>query len=113
VSERPLHVQVAEALGCKLVPLGNGLACGCHATKPQHGCYGEIFHYDTDWSATGPLIEKYRIEGESCGDSGWIAWYFDSNFDDKTADDDIRGDGETFLIAVCNLILALGVAGKL
>lgn len=74
----------------------------------------EVFHYDTDWSVTGPLIEKFKIgvgvpDNEhliaSCGE-----WYAISphNYEDGPQE-----YGETPLIAICRLILALKEAGKL
>lgn len=117
--EKPLHVRVAEALGCswpKHYIDGDAWHCRC-------GCYehaggddsdsSEIFRYDTDWSATGPLIEKYSISVtrtwkamlEDIPGDNWIACIKDAN----------RGfaDGPTPLVAVCNLLLKLHAAGKL
>jgi hypothetical protein len=126
---KPLHVQVAEALGTKLVPMtltskdAPPVFQGWMAVaSPYH--LEQIPRYDTDWSATGPLIEKYRINigapspQDSCvwvnrpadGDPALRMW-------DSTTEmlgcADIAVEGETPLIAVCHLILALSKAGKL
>ncbi len=117
--EKPLHVRVAEALGCKLFlqrqtpdSLPSYWRCGCH---PQaHGNILGIWPYDTDWSATGPLIEKYKMTVENvCGtlasygnSAEWRA-YVANAFGPKPV------YGTTPLIAVCHLILALKEAGKL
>lgn len=124
----PLHVRVAEALGCKIQAPRAGWdewRCGCpekeyerpHATHGIHrdcchdreglGCdHDPMARYDTDWSATGPLIEKYGIALEANGRE-WEAWTGPNEFMDTWA------DGPTPLIAVCNLLLALKEAGRL
>lgn len=118
----PLHVQVARALGCKLkkvvyAPGGEDVwSCDCPGFDhmPDEGAY--VFRYDTDWAATGPLIEKYGVELHPCVQgyncsvpdhaTTWEATkVIDSCPWDKT--------GPTPLIAVCNLILALKEAGEL
>jgi hypothetical protein len=126
---RPLHVRVAEALGCHPVELKYGPEgqwdCGCtgypHAAHTIHddchdyeglGCEErELAHYDLDWAATGPLIEKYEIMLVP-------AWRLDgkANFWDAVAGvlPEGRGmEGDTPLLAVCHLLLALKEAGKL
>lgn len=130
---RPLHVRVAEALGwTDLAPMDNprpphGQGCPCHSDwEGWHAGYlgpgtltprpsGQGLHpvsrYDTDWSATGPLIEQYGITlirvpapwmlGRPDGQP-WEAYR-----------DDIKMFGETALLAACRLIVALHSAGKL
>jgi hypothetical protein len=135
--ERPLHVRVAEALGCKPEGGPDEWLCGCK--DRTHGVGGPCRHpwevpaYDTDWAATGPLIERYGItieaperhcddpEGHDC--LQWKAYHPDSCFKchkypeppcaSGECDLDPRGAGAAPLIAVCNLILALHEAGKL
>jgi hypothetical protein len=110
----PLHVQVAEALGwtywsadgraaTHCVPPGTELDVSDNpvVALPLH----EIPHFDTDWSATGPLIERYEID----------VWRSARMW--KAAPDTpggtIVGRGTTPLIAICHLILALKADGKL
>lgn len=108
----PLHVKVAEALGLRWEHKLLGTRWH-HLTD-----YGLDAHpdkepqrFDTDWSATGPLIEKYEIEltpaldGDPWAAESWKNWP-DSAFNSV-------GIGPTPLIAVCDLILALAAAGKL
>lgn len=56
VSE-PLHVQVARALGLEVNGMGGmtGVVCGRQFHNHQ-------INFDTDWSVTGPLIERYGID---------------------------------------------------
>ena len=73
--------------------------------------WGPLFieEYDTDWAATGPLIESMTIALGWSGDSvpGQQRWAA------VPSGGAIYGRGPTTLIAVCNLILALKEAGKL
>lgn len=115
---KPLHVRVAEALGCKpqeysQISGRHGWACHCPGANrgEAHGDFVAIDRYDTDWGATGPLIEKYAIGFET--DYGhhidfWIARR--SNYPERG---ETEKRGPTPLIAVCNLLLALKEAGKL
>lgn len=126
--EKPLHVRVAEALGCKLYEqrrlhpeyphkiMGPIIGWFCHCPERAHGepdedcdAFGEVLRYDTDWSATGPIIEKYGI--------GLRRQYL-VNLDDffwtaVARNSELYLDAVHPLIAVCNLILALKEAGKL
>lgn len=125
--ERPLHVRVAEALGTYHVlgpaswapRLDGRLVRHCTIHGPTCGEYDfttdytgrELApRYDTDWSATGPLIEKYLIDvvhGDfaSLGPpdrkwgarATWVGW----------------ATANAPLIAVCHLLLALSAARKL
>lgn len=118
----PLHVQVAEALGCKPDFYDGRWWCHCGDSVTRVPVHGYAFdcglrHYDTQWSAAGPLVEKYvttlvRDDVPDC----WIA-YSDEMWDDTTekhdAGCDIAARGATALEAVCRLILALKEAGKL
>ena len=119
---KPLHVQVAEALGCK-VGMKPGFddwktpLCGCEDVRHAHPS-GVIFHYDTDWSATGPLIEKYGL-GLAAGSASTVppsrrkAYLLYDGWD-PVYEDWVTGEGgATELIAVCHLVLALREAGKL
>ena len=121
MTEKPLHVQVAEALGwtdisCagpkpilslpgKGASLWGGLPPGFDprdAFFRGDAVLSGIPRYDTDWSATGPLIERLGIATWPQSE-GWAA---ELRLED-------RATGPTPLIAVCNLILALHAAGKL
>lgn len=113
--EKPLHVRVAEALGTfhkqhewdepdwrdRAFSQGCTYACGALKHEP---CAPR---YDTDWAATGPLVEKYQLRISPFGGSLWEAWV------NETAHGGIRGPGRTPLEAICNLLLALHAAGKL
>jgi hypothetical protein len=124
---KPLHVRVAIALGCtpKLEEgffpgPGNGpeWLCSC-GPRYKHSNFerylgpfgpGRVSRYDTDWSATGPLIVAYDIWLQPCKHEGTPKhWTATSPLDDHEAD----ADGSTPLEAICNLILALAEAGKL
>jgi hypothetical protein len=126
--DKPLHVQVAEALGCLPVK-GDFFPADesepydtwhCHCRGVQgHTRAGDgllIPRYDTDWSATGPLIEKYGIElahgGFGPDDLPWLAAEHVCSDHDHNVSQPC-GIGPTPLIAVCHLILALRGAGKL
>jgi hypothetical protein len=134
--EKPLHVKVAEALGCKPVlsarySQGYGRdiwLCDCLPDGKDHVDYeghipGLLAAYDTDWSATGPLIEQMRISIERPEDRcdnpakhtclKWNA--FSPEYDRAPAEERERYNtaADAPLIAVCHLILALHEAGKL
>jgi hypothetical protein len=101
---RPLHVRVAEALGMK--PADMNLFPAGYVDS-----YADIPRYDTDWSATGPLIEKYGI----CLDKGpdWAAFPREPFIFSDDVERPCVVHAATPLIAVCFLILALKEAGKL
>lgn len=143
--EKPLHVQVAEVLGWERTharddhaghPCGDillpdpermrwkGRAPGEMLVGPE-GCK-IIPRFDEDWSATGPLIERFRIalasydsmDGAGQPITMWSAilnpGFVRFEFAGEMAwDPDQIIDGPTPLIAVCNLILALKAAGPL
>lgn len=139
---KPLHVRVAEALGCKALDDDfwgdREWTCACdldEMAEPPHGIgSGEhgpsqdaiLKRYDTDWSATGPLIERLGItvlKDYSHPGSAWRALYracddmqFGSDVVLSGLHDPLRTadvEGQSPLMAVCNLILALKEAGKL
>ena len=115
-AQKPLHVRVAEALGWWRIEPGisskNRMRpdpCGCwmgvRIGEDGHGWSEHLPHYDTDWAATGPLIEEYAVELLAVDGKYWRA-FLDLNFGPV-------GKGSTPLSAVCNLILVLAEAGKL
>jgi hypothetical protein len=125
VDKRPLHIRVADALGWTGLTSATIGDDGEHwlgkppATLP--GAYsfveainrkeriltigsGSVPRYDTDWSATGPIIERLRIELDS--DLPWsAALFFDRRGDFHS------GGGPTALLAVCNLLLSIHARG--
>lgn len=120
---KPLHIQVAEALDTLhilgplegLTPAGYPLRyCTVHA-----GACGEYDYitdydgrvicpdYDTNWSATGPLIEELQMRITPKHFSSWEA---------ELLSEGVFAAGPTPLVAACRLIVALAAAtptGKL
>lgn len=130
VPAKPLHVRVAEALGCAALsrPALSRTAdwiCGCDRSADDEAGHGDRYNqryqwaikrYDTDWSAAGPLIEKYVAQILHDTPDRWVAIsdaIWDETTDTHDAGCDITASGRTGLEAVCNLILALKDAGKL
>lgn len=138
-TEKPLtlHVQVALALGWTVchdeADMYHPPGKECLKDKNEGwGCDEEasgadvVHHYDTDWSATGPLIERYAIGIEppthqddpvwavrpKDGDPALSAWKA-STCAAETRWEYETVEGSSALIAVCRLILALAAAGKL
>lgn len=123
--DRPLHVRVAEALGWTDLHAGiyfseafgsggtgdwTGTAPGPPKPFDNGWVKGEVVseavpRYDTDWSATGPLIERYFI-GLKYQERKWWAGR-------KGHPHSVWYSSETPLFAACHLILALSAAGKL
>lgn len=121
--DKPLHVRVAEALGCTSKPLSNGeWFCECASRRDVdecpatgYGTGGTIPRYDTSWEATGPLIERTGIAVMpwSLHPSPERRWH--ACLEGGEACESRHAPiayGETPLIAVCNLILAIAAAGK-
>jgi hypothetical protein len=127
VSDKPLHVKVAEALGLrpKMVRVRESadlfvevysdnrywLVDGQHSAQELAALAPP--RYDKDWSVTGPLIERLRlalwcVEGMFGGASEWRT----NGVDEKLQ---LEGSvvGPTALEAVCRYILAMREAGKL
>jgi hypothetical protein len=104
--EKPLHVQVAEALGWRVLGIATPRWSDGVDRYTGHDPTGvfalAVPRYDTDWSATSPLIERLGLV-LYCSDRPWA----------DAPGQNVSADGETPLIAVCNLILALKEAGKL
>lgn len=129
--EKPIHVRVAEALGCEPKPYQFGEVVLDYAFDPidnwwchcehSHGLLSATWHrqiprYDRDWSAIGPLIEKYGIATMRCPQGRLALLDLRYGHDYPNVDGDslycideygLRGYiGSTLLLAVCNLILA-------
>ena len=110
--DKPLHVQVAEALGWTEIVLEDGYRWVGRAPV-GFGNWGElqpfgvIARYDTNWAATGPLVEKYKLN--LVWNSASEAW---EAIDRSNGWDDCY-HGDTALVAACYLLLALKAAGKL
>jgi hypothetical protein len=120
-SLRPLHVRVAEVLGCKPVAPGDlgpfeiqyetdVWRCGCNPhfdpdIEVHEDLYNHTPHalerYDSYWSATGPLIERFGISlaPDQALTGTWGAWVGD--FAPLTA----RHTNP--LVAVCLLLLVM------
>jgi hypothetical protein len=132
-ASKPLHVQVAEALGWRNVAPGGLLLPDNHVGDPPGliGATAQVPRYDRDWSVTGPLIDQYGITLESPYSfipsyprDSWIArWakyckyphYADPATQNDTTEQCVclEADGDTPLIAVCNLVLKISAAGRL
>lgn len=133
--DKPLHVQVAEALGCKpcMMPDPHGTPawlCLCEDEhRPIYRPHGQdgnadLLRYDTDWSVTGPLIEKYRIamrptcdpkdfpeEERASAATSWDAFLEHGYYRNTKPSEYVVG--VTPLIAVCNLLLILAKEERL
>ena len=129
--DKPLHVQVAEALGDQFDSthaylIGQGgsyvsfacMACGGRwgqREKIPLECSREKTHrYDKKWSLTGPLIKRYKLQvGPSYLGTGPDKPWCAAAGTDKEREGDVWAQGDTPLEAVCLLIIALSTAGKL
>ncbi len=119
MSERewPLHVRVAAALGCNPVEFelvgrrcGRAWACQCPGAGAgeAHGNILGCDRYDTDWSATGPLLGRFMVTFDLIdGGRTWEAVVWDDSRDRSA-----EGLGATHLLAVCDGILKLSAAGS-
>lgn len=107
VAEKPLHVQVAEAIGWIQIKKEGHWSWWLGVAPEYADLSGarlsHIPDYTTDWRVTGPLMERYQISVFKYSDGEWAARDGDRQ----------GGDGKTPLLAVCNLLVALGAAGRL
>lgn len=116
--EKPLHVRVAEALGWAVlrqsIPAEERESAwvGVPPERLPNIVSEPVPRYDTDWSATGPLIEKYGITFLQDFGNGWRV---DFGNGWRVANEwlTLPGKYATPLVASCHLILALKEAGKL
>jgi hypothetical protein len=127
--DRPIHVRVAAALGWTNIheePIGwkpgtnkgEAMVWRTDGLPPPPGQFESmpVPRYDTDWSATGPLIEKYKIMLHADTSEAAIKTLREENPDqlsDEWTSRPIWFKGETPLLAVCALLIKLGEAGKL
>lgn len=109
----PLHVEVAAALGWTDL-VGH---CKCASAAATHECEriwwgrpprglarpGPVPRFDLDWSATGPLLERFDISLQrrraAGGGAAWIAR--------SGAWSAVAGRGTSALESVCRLLLDL------
>lgn len=136
MSEKPLHGQVAEALGWTDIkssmetkgvwttgPSGPMLADAqvevWTGQEPETMRTGTIPRYDEEWLYGGPLLEKHKISAFFDGepDNRWTTtvsgeWKSCPHCEQLHLEN-WHGYGETLLVAACELILALGKAGRL
>jgi len=116
-AKKPLHVRVAEALGWIALEAPNGMwpdeYFGFHPEfAPIVGRRAQVPDYTKDWSATGPLIEKYGITVSDAWPA-FGAWTAALHGTLHMNSGGAIERGPTPLVAVCNLIVALKEAGKL
>lgn len=123
---KPLHVRVAEALGwrecrpsvCLLQVLAEAAPDwdGFRPNGISHPPQREMVpRFDIDWSETGPLIERLRLDLEFHRNGAlWGATAYRVPVEDSDDWSLVYGPyGATPLVAVCNLILVLKAAGRL
>lgn len=99
MSEHPLHVQVAAALGwteLHLEPV-DGRWWG---VEPYGGLRLQVPAYDRSWCSLGPVIDRLKVGISS--NSGWSAY-----------SKGIVEHGANACEAVARLIVKLGTEGKL
>jgi len=111
---KPLHVKVAEALGWTDIEAthpkeDSSVVSGWLGVSPDEETCAMLPRYDTDWSATGPLVEKYRMW--VFPDNAAKEFYWEATC--EPGPEGFSGEGPTPLVAVCELVLALKEVGKL
>lgn len=113
---KPLHVKVAEALGWRNCRPGGIMLPGAYVGNAP-GIIGEkeqVPWFDQDWSATGPLIEKYKLFlSPSEFDDAELPWFAGTRRCHREAAKEECVYGNTALKAVCLLILKLQQIGRL
>lgn len=116
VANLPLHAWVATSLGCRaFLAFNTGeWCCGCPGHPHEYPEEGDVrqpmLQYDTDWSATGPLIDRYHIDLHYDHSSAVTATAWRP---DHTPTAVTHALGETALEAICHLIIKLANANKL
>jgi hypothetical protein len=126
--DKPLHVRVALALGCTPSQdyASKRWLCGDSDDGPAcnfctSGSDSWIPRFDTDWSATGPLIHEYKLGVEPDGNR-WNAFTELVHLPTGRVEDEPYGGAWQYehyvtadspLKAVCLLLLELYEAGTL
>lgn len=127
MAERPLHVQVAEALGWTDLYESTSLTGLVRwvGVEPHGGLRLEVPRYDTSWCSTGPMVERFKIcvvyrdrEDQPKGFDfvGWMAFVNEDQgwVDKHSVDIDISpASGRTPCEAIARLIVELHREGKL
>ena len=127
MSDKPLHVQVAEALGwTNCYDRGDGLYLGSNPIRPEIS--EEIPRFDKSWCSTGPLIARNFICISGTHDYTTQMWWAETEKyvgrhpgrTDTTEGSDFACTASGFLsdpyialVAVCRLIVKLHSEGKL
>lgn len=125
--DKPLHVQVAEALGWEKcartgpvqyydrdIRIDNREWTGVDPVVVDRSYRRVVFRYDLDWSVTGPLIKKYQFALRRYPTDDGVGFWSASTVTPKDATvDAVVHFGPTPLLAICNLIIALAKEGKL
>lgn len=98
---KPLHVEVAEALGFTELAEHEGRWWGI---EPHGKTRIMIPHYDRSWCSVGPLIDRFNIslEAPSSADPCWDCLCGSTS-----------GQGSTACEAVSKLVVQLHKEGKL
>ncbi len=128
MTEKPLHVRVAEVLGWTKVE---------HRNKPYvddervpwtgvppadfdgyrlwqtvgNKSYVAVPRYDTEWSATGPLVERFKMSSDYCTAPVGNVWMVIISVwgEDK---DRGKASAETLLMAICGAVLSMANDGS-
>jgi hypothetical protein len=121
--DKPLHVRVAQVLGWTMIEHVDGLWRGLSPHDPRLGkIHCMIARYDTNWGATGPLIERHGINLERVSTEEGTLWRASKAFGEAAGhqqaeevieEESLHATGNIPLAAVCDLLLVLAVHGKL
>ena len=112
MSDRPIHVRVAEKLGWTDFAQEYPAQYGWTGKPPGVSMRVAVPQADVRWDITGPLIERHRIFlGPSYEPGGANRWHACLTSGESCLfGDDSHGPnaaGDTPLLAVCHLILML------
>lgn len=121
---KPLHFMVAEALGwTKVIRMDDGWECGIPPGGVNYRLLGRdlgkhvaVPQYDTDWAATGPLVERFEISimrEKWKNDWGWTVQMLVHNNPKIRSRTYSTLPGETLLQGICKIIVNAHEAGQL